>query len=266
MNDLRHQAEREKLAQALGCDEAQLDCVGPLDVTTLRALRHAISSALFDRHASRFKRLADSTRLLPNKIVAVIAEKAIGPVLAAQIAGLVDPKDAVDLSARLPIDFQADICIALDPRRAGPMLRAMPPEHVVTVALELQRRGAFITMARFVDDLDDAQIRAVAQRMSSQALLQVGFYVESAQRLEQLIGLLPVTLLDGTLEAAVADGGALWPQAVAILCSLSATGQDRLILPLATKGKTMQDELLSLHPSLDTLPVALRHKLEALLD
>ena len=265
MTDLSIRAELEKLALALGCPVNQLDCVAALDVAALRRLRGAVSAALFDRHAARFKRLADSTRLLPNRIVAIIAEKAIGPTLSAQIAGLIDPDDAEDLATRLPVPFQADICIQLDPRRAGPMLRAMPVEHVVTVAMELQRREAFIAMARFVDDLNDEQIDAVSRRISPEALLQVGFYVESAHRLEELVHALPPELLAHTLEAAAARNGQLWPQAVAILTALSPEGQEALIRPLAEKGKSMRAELERLSPGWDELPADLQRRLEAVL-
>ncbi len=228
MSELLLRAELQKLAVVLRVSVAELAFLSHLDPPSLRALRQAISASLFDRHAKRFRRLADSTKLLPNKVVAVICEKVIPASVAAQVTGLLDPKDAVDLASRLSVPYQADICVAIDPRRAVSVLHAMPSAHVVAVAVELQKRREFMTMAVFVDALTEQQIRRVAARMDIQSLLHVGFFVESAERLDQLITLLDTEQLRGTMSAAAADDGALWPQVLSMVERLSPPQRARL--------------------------------------
>ena len=228
MSDLLRQAELEKLAVTLDAPLAELEFLAAYEVDTLRELRNSVSAALFDRQVKRFQRLADSTKLLPNKLVAGITTKVIPPMLSAQITALLEPDDAVDLAQRLDVNYLADVCVAMDPRRAAPVLRAMPGTTVVEVAMEMQRRRAFMPMARFVDALTDDQISAVAQRMSAEGLLHVGFFVESQARLSQLIGLLDEAQLSATMPAAAADQGALWPQALSLVERLDQTERARL--------------------------------------
>lgn len=243
MSDLLRQAELEKLAVTLDAPLAELEFLAAYEVDTLRELRNSVSAALFDRQVKRFQRLADSTKLLPNKLVAGITTKVIPPMLSAQITGLLEPDDAVDLAQRLDVNYLADVCVAMDPRRAAPVLRAMPATTVVEVAMEMQRRRAFMPMARFVDALTDDQISAVAQRMSAEGLLHVGFFVESQARLSQLIGLLDEAQLSATMPAAAADQGALWPQALSLVERLDQTQRARLSNVLSSVSPEVLDSL-----------------------
>ncbi len=228
MADLLLRAELEKLAATFDVAAAELGFLGHLEVTELRELRQHCSAALFDRHAKGFQKLADASRLLPNKLVALISEKVIPPYLSAQITGLLNPADAVDLAGRLPIQYQADICVVMDPRRAAPVLQAMPVDNVVSVALELMRRREFLTMARFVDALTDAQIQAVSQRMDAEGLLRVGFFVEQDERLDALLHMLDDNQVAQTMPVAASDDGALWPQVLSLVARLGETQQRRL--------------------------------------
>lgn len=243
MSDLLRKAELEKLAVTLDTPVSELDFLADYEVDTLRGLRNSVSAALFDRQVKRFQRLADSTKLLPNKLVAMITIKVIPPMLSAQITGLLEPDDAVDLARRLDVGYLADVCVAMDPRRAAPVLQAMPSTTVVEVAMEMQRRRAFMPMARFVDALTDEQISAVAQRMSAEGLLHVGFFVESQARLSQLIGLLDEAQLSATMPAAAADQGALWPQALSLVERLDPAQRARLSNVLSSVSPAVLDSL-----------------------
>lgn len=228
MSDLLLKAELQKLAAVLNVSVAELGFLAHLDVPALRELRQATAAAIFDRHARGFRKLAESSRLLPNKLVAVISEKVIPPFLSAQVTGLLEPEDAVDVARRLPVAYQADICLVMDPRRAAPVLQAMPVDNVVNVAMELLRRREFMTMARFVDTLIDSQILAVSRRMQAEGLLQVGFFVEEDKRLDQLIGLLSDEQLAEILPVAAGEDGALWPQVLSLVERLGDQQRKRL--------------------------------------
>ncbi len=228
MSELLLKAELEKLAASLQVPVAELAFLSHLDLDELRDLRRALSASLFDRNLRRFRRLAESTRLLPNKLVALISQKVIPPFISAQVTGLLEPDAAVDLARRLPVPYLADICLHLDPRRAVPVLQAMPLATVEAVAQELMRRRRFMTMARFVDALTEAQIRQVADRMDGESLLRVGFFVEEAGRLNQLISLLDHEQLAQTVAAAAVDDGALWPEALSLAERLETRQRSRL--------------------------------------
>ena len=58
------------------------------------------------------------------------------------------------------------------------------------VTREMVRRREYIVMARYVDALTDEQIRACMAEMDDEAMLQAGFFVESPQRLEEVVELM----------------------------------------------------------------------------
>ncbi|MGJ8667843.1 MAG: hypothetical protein ACSHXK_00015 [Oceanococcus sp.] len=243
MSELLLGAELEKLAAGLHTSVAELAFLSHLEVDDLRALRRLISAALFDRNLKRFKPLAESTRLLPNKLVAIISEKVIPPSISAQVTGLLKPEDAVDLAARLAVSYQAEICLSLDPRRAAPVLQAMPVSNVVKVAQELLQRRKFMVMAQFVDTLTDEQISSVAQNMDGEALLRIGFFVEADERLDQLISLLNLEQLQESIEAAALNHGALWPQVLSLVARLQASQRERLSSLLAQASPAVLSSL-----------------------
>ncbi len=203
MSTLALQAEHLKLARLLGCPETAVAGLAGLDVAALRKLRGACTSMLFDGDRASLQRVAGAARILPGAINALLAEKAMGAVLASRVAGLLPPKDAVDIARRTPLAFNVETTLLLDPRSAAPMLRLMPMDLVVAVTKALVKRSEFIVMARFVDTLTDEQIRACMAVLDDEAMLRIGFFVESPQRLEEVVGLMS----DERLQKVVAVAG-----------------------------------------------------------
>lgn len=228
MSQLALQAEVTKLARLLGVAEKKIEFLMLEDVSALRALRAACSASMFQGDAKMFTRLAAASKLMPSALAAIIAHKAIGPVLNARVAGLVDPDKAVDISKRLPVPFLADVSAQIDPRSAGPLLRKMPVQVNVDVGLELLRRKEYITLARFVEDVTDECIRAIVEKLPDDAVLRIGAYVESSQRLDELIGMLSDERLRGTLRAAAKEPEELWSWTLVIWESVSAKTRRRL--------------------------------------
>lgn len=242
-------AERRKLARLLAVEAESLHYVDALAAADIRQLRHTVEAHIFDRGAKRFRGLAKSTKLLPNKVNALIAQRALGPRLAAQVAGLLEPKTAVALADQVSLEFRADLCGYLDPRRAGDVLRAMPLEIVLQTSAELVRRGDHMTMARFVDDLKPEQIAAVAAEIDAVSMLWTGFYVESAQSLAQLIGMLDDQQIIGTIHAAANDE--LWPQSLALMLRVDETTTARMVALLAQQPPAVSASLLRYADAVD---------------
>lgn len=229
MSTLATQAEITKLSRLLGCPEAQLSGLTALPTLTIRQMREACVSTLFDGDKGAFQKIAASTKLMPGPLVALIAEKAMGPLLCARVSGLLPPKDAVDTAKRLGVPFLTEVTILLDPRRAAPMLQLMPLEIIVKVSEELTRRHDYVTMARFVEVLPNAAIEAVMKNLAADALLRSGALVETSTRLEEVIGILSDTRLSELLAVAAQPDLHLSAASMAMMETLGPSMRARLI-------------------------------------
>jgi hypothetical protein len=208
MSELLTRAELVKLSRTLGAKPDAVAFLAPLGVKALRDLGERISAALHDEHRPALQKLADAARLLPVTLVAKMSEMVFGPMLSARVSGLMAPDRAIEVAGKLHVKFLADVCVDMDPRSASELLWRMPPKIVVDVAQLLLKRGEYLTMARFVDDLTDESIRAVTQSITDdEALLRIGAYVERPARLEELILLLPQQRLKAVV-ARTATGSA----------------------------------------------------------
>ena len=190
MSELALQAEHLKLARLLGCTEQRVAALKGLDVQGFRKLRDACTSVLFDGDRASLQKVVASSRLLPGALKALVAEKALGPVLASRVAGLLPPEDAADIAKRVPLAFNVQVTLQIDPRSAVPLLRLIPVSLVVAVTREVVKQREYIAMARFVDALSDEQIRACMEVLDDEAMLRIGFFVESPKRLEEVVGLM----------------------------------------------------------------------------
>ncbi len=233
MSTLAHRAEVLKLARLLGGQPEQYEYLHKLDALAIRKLRRQATASLFDAERKSFQKVATASKLLPAAVTALIAEKALGPLLCARIAGLLEPQRAVEIARRLNVRYLADLCLELDPRSAEDVLQAMPVERIVEVSRELARRKEYITMARFVDSLTDDAIEAVmADLRDDETLLRIGFFVEDAGRLSAIIDLLSPERLRNIVQVAADREGELWPEALALINSVDEP-QRRLMADVA---------------------------------
>ncbi len=240
MSRLLVEAERIKLARLLGVPTESLDYLESASVADLRALRAAAAASMVEQDRALFGRLVAAAKLLPAPVIAMIAERVMGPMICARVAGLLEPDQAVELAKRLPTPFLADLCLQLDPRSAAATLGRMPLPIVLAVAQELLRRGEFLTMARFVDVIGDEAIAAVARAMPDVALLRVGFFVESRERLNELVGLFDDTRIHAIITVTAQEPERLWPLALSLMEQVGDEARSRL----ARLGLTGQESTL----------------------
>jgi hypothetical protein len=208
-------AELLKLARLLGRAPDEFAYLEALGVGELRELREQVTETLFDSHLGALNRLASASRLLPVGVVAQMGEKVFGALLSARITGLLDPDRAVEVAARLPDGFLADVAVELDPRRASAMIARMPAERIAAVTRELLTRGEFVTMGRFVGHLPDESLQAAVEVSGPDELLQVALVLENKDRLGHLVALIGPQRTAQILEAA--DRAELGPAAREIL-------------------------------------------------
>lgn len=217
MSKLATQAERLKLARLLDVPGAALTALDDLDAATLRTLRQQASAAFFEADAQMFQRVALASKLLPAAAIALMADKVLGPMLSGRVAGQLSPEAAVAVAKRLPTPFLAELSLSLDPVRAEAIIAAIPAARIAEVAVELSRREEFISMARFVDVIDEAAIKAVLEALQDNtALLKIAFFIESKARLNDILGLLSEARLVAIIEAAASEDD-LWPEALGLL-------------------------------------------------
>ncbi len=235
MSLLAHQAEKQKLVMLLQTQAAALPFLDKLDAPTLRALRECTNAAMHEADAHIFGRIARATRLVPAAIAAVIAERALGPLLCARVAAQLPARPAVDIARRLHDRFLADVCIEIDPRHVRDLIALMPVARIVDVARELARRKAHIVMGRFVDSLPQAAMRAVLDALQDdETLLRIGFFAEDPAQLDAVFELLPQERLRRLIALAVDHGGELWREALALINAID-TAQRRRIAGIAAR-------------------------------
>ena len=223
---LATRAELLKLARLLNRDPDQLSYLEVVAADDLRAFREQLTEVLFASSSKTLTRLAVASKLLPTGVVATIAQRAFGPLLAARVAGLLDPGRAVDVAAKLPPDFLADVAVELDPRRASKVIAAIPVSQIRAVTRELAGREEYVTMGRFVGHLPDASVYAALDEIDDRALLRIAFVLEHKERLDELLEQLGGQRFEGLVEAAADED--LWPEVLDVLGHVGPARQREL--------------------------------------
>ncbi|MCC2658554.1 MAG: hypothetical protein K0Q76_3662 [Panacagrimonas sp.] len=229
MSRLARKAEILKLARVLGVGESDLAYLSNSDPASIREFREQASARLFDADEARLRRVAAASKLLPVPLIALIAEHVFGALLCARVAGLIAPDRAAELAQRLRVGFLADVTLEIDPRHVREVIKRIPTARIVEVALELAKRGEFVTLARFVDYVSTDAIKAVMEKLTDNAaLLHVAFFVEDKSRLNDLVGLLPEARIKDIIFLAADESQDLWSEALALMNDVSPALRKRL--------------------------------------
>jgi len=221
MSAIAAKAEVLKLARLLGADEKDFAFLESHDALAIRALREQMTAQLYDDGKALLQKVAAATKLTPTGISAVIAEKALGPLLCARVASLVGAEKAIDISKKLSPAFLAETCLHLDPRRTADIIRGTPVEMVVAVSKILQAKKEFVTMARFVDALTPEAIKAVINATpDEEPLLRTAVFAENPALHNELVSYLPKSRLKSLIGKATADAE-LWSAALSLMSHLN---------------------------------------------
>lgn len=203
MTRLAARAEVCKLARTLGAEAETLGFLDQLPAEALRDLRLSVYDRYAALDAGLFRRVTRAVRALPAWLVAWFARLA-GPLLTARVAGDLPARQGARVAQNLPPAFVADVCLYLDPRCAHDLIHALPTHAILPIALELLRRRDWITTGRFVDFLPDDAIRAVLEHIDNdETLLRISRFVESPNRLDHVVHLMPAERLRQAILLAV---------------------------------------------------------------
>ncbi|KAF0842559.1 hypothetical protein [Nocardia caishijiensis] len=258
-------AEIARLAAALGRPAADLEFLAALPPSALRTFREQISDRISAREARRMQKTAAAAALVPPRLAAKITEAAFGPVLAAAIAGSVDPARAVAIASALSPIFLADVAVTLDPRRAAEVIAEIPDRMAADVARELLGRRDYLTMGRLAASVPDDVLRVALPHAADIDLLHVGYHLDDPAAADRLLSLI-TDRVPGLIQATNAQGH--WPEAIALLDTLGPTERSRLADEVAAEDTEILDGLLTTVTTLDAwdtlLPVAAGMKPEGL--
>jgi hypothetical protein len=240
--DLATRAELVKLARALGTTPDGVEFAASLDAGDIRRLREQVVGALYDEHRAAFRRVAAITRTLPTSLNVRIALRAFSPLLAARIASEMPPERAAELANRMPVDYLAESCVHLDPRRAEPLITRIDRARVVAVVSELIRRGDFITLGRMLDASTEEMLSDISTTVADEALLRIGLYAESGAQLTRAMQALPAQRLRAVVHSALTGAPDVRSAALAMV---SRVEDDELRGRLAAYAAELDDATLT---------------------
>ena len=240
MSRLGTQSEIDKLAVTVGVDAERLGFLAEVAPQELRSLRIAIYERLFDQDRVLFERLALAAARLPPRVAARLAERAFGPLITARVAAELAPGPALAVAQSLSIEFFADVCGYLDPRRTRDMIARLPVDTIVPLAQELVRRGEHMTISRFVDFVTDEQTRAVVEAIGDEAgLLRIAFYMGSKNRTDHLFRTLPRDRIERMIQRVEEEPGELLPAFLSVLFHVSYALKRELGDIIATQNQSV---------------------------
>jgi hypothetical protein len=224
MTALTSALEITKLAHEMHVDEAELAEFATISPDDLRDLRGIVSHAMFSRHESRVKGLAAVSKKLPAAVTAKIAEIAMGPMLSARVAAVMDPADAAKLAGHLKPEFLADLSVHLDPSRVGAIIAKLDRALVVDVGRRLLAGGHVLTLARFTGVVGAETSLQVMDGATGPEILQVALFLDDTSVLDPILA----GLSDETLAEVVAATGDHGEAADALLATLSGDSRARI--------------------------------------
>ncbi|WP_424214258.1 hypothetical protein ACN20G_20515 [Streptomyces sp. BI20] len=224
---LRTRAEIDKIARVLGEAPADLAFLGRLPAADLAAFRERALAARHDSGPELLDRIAAATRLVPAAVAAAISEKALGPRLAAAVAGRLDPARAAEIISRLPAAFTAESCAHLDPRRIADIVARLDEDLLVDVAVTVAARADHVTMGRFVGRLPAPALARILDRIDDASLLSAGHYVDRLDALTPVVASLDDARLTRVVRTAAVEP-ALWPAALSVAELVDTAGRTRI--------------------------------------
>ncbi|MFD4324061.1 hypothetical protein ACFWQC_05470 [Nocardioides sp. NPDC058538] len=224
MTALTSGLEITKLAHEMHVDEAELAFLATTSPDNLRDLRGIVSHAMFSRHESRVKGLAAVSKKLPAAVTAKITEIAMGPMLSARVAAVMDPTDAAKLAGHLKPHFLAELSVHLDPSRVEGIIAKLDSALVVEVGRRLLGAGHLLTLARFTGVVPPETSLEVVDGASGAEILQLALFIDEPSVVDPILaGLSDETVAE--IAAATAEHG---EAADALLAALHEDSRARI--------------------------------------
>ena len=224
MTALTSELEITKLAHEMHVAESDLAFLSATSPSELRELRGIVSHAMFSRHESRVKRLAAVSKKLPAAVNAKITEIAMGPMLSARVAAVMDPADAAKLAGHLKPEFLAELSVHLEPSRVEGIIAKLDKLLVIDVGRRLLADGHLLTLARFTGVTGPDVALQVMDGASGSQIVQVALFLDEPSALDPMLA----GLSDETLAEVVAAAGDHSEAFEALLAALEEDSRTRI--------------------------------------
>ncbi len=211
-------AEVLRIANLIGVGEADIEFLDQLSAEALYEFRQQLIGVYFEENP-RLRSFAKVANILPSALIAKITVDAIGPTIAARVVGEVDPKTAISVLKRVPVDFIVDTAIQADPRRIIPLFELSPTEISKAVADELLRRKEYVAIGLMIGFVEDEVMDYALQNASDMDILLSSFMVEDKERLSDGVEMLGDERLASLIKVASEED--MWLEALDLLSHLN---------------------------------------------
>ncbi|MEU7141898.1 hypothetical protein ABZ942_20770 [Nocardia sp. NPDC046473] len=214
-------AQVTKLARTLGVPVERLAYLADVSAADVRDFRFQVADLLFESQSGGLRKTAAAAKVIPAPVIAKLVARNRNALLAARMAGVLEPSHAVDVAKRLPVDFLAEVAPLLDARRSAYIIAGVPTDTIVAVAKLLAEQADWITLGDLMAAISDAAARAAQAALDGTALIRAAFLVDDAEHLERLVALVSAAKLAEMLGAAAEHD--LWDEYRSTLDGLSGS-------------------------------------------
>lgn len=237
-----HRSETLRLARVLGVESEELAFLQDALVADLAKVRAAVLDRLLERSRREFERAVALADKIPRALAAMLAQRAMGPVLGGRASALLSADMAADLAGRLPAEFLADVATHVDLRHVGPLIGGIPTDTMGGAGRVLRERGEWIVLSAFVGDVPAAKLEVLPDLFDGEALLRAGFVIEDLARLDSVVALLPDHRLDELF--VTAQEQALWREAISLATHIGPEQAQRIVAVIDRLPDASVDALL----------------------
>lgn len=190
-------------------------------------MRRAAEAELLRTGGERLGLMVTASRLLPDRLVGRVAQRAVPPVLAARLAGRFEPERAARLVRHVEPAYLADMAAHLDPRSIEGIIPALPTDVMADVTAEMLPREDWVTMGRMVGLVPPDELPALLEVVDDDvALLRIAFFLERRDRLGAIVDRIPDRRL-ARLPRVAAERD-LWAEALSLPGFLDPTRRARV--------------------------------------
>ncbi len=167
-----------RLARMLHCHPEDLRPLETLDTAELLHLRRAIDARLSREGQAALRGLTAAGKMVPARLSAKIAEKALGPVITAEMARKLEPGRSGKIACHLSPAFMADVARYLPAEDSGALLLGLPVSILRVVTHELAHRGETIVLATLVARLPTPTIVELAAELNAETLADTAMLMD----------------------------------------------------------------------------------------
>ncbi len=179
--------EQRRLAQVLHRKPDELAYLKALDGEGLMKLRTLVQNSFIDQFKDLFVKLANSGKVIPDAISALLCRKVFGPALTANMSYYVPGDRAARMCKHFDADFMAAIAREQIPERAKALLDGLPVDLMQQVMRKMLATKDYHIMGAFLDHLPEKKAEILMQELRDVAdHLRISGFAQHKDRVARL--------------------------------------------------------------------------------